>query len=450
MNTIRGAYALLFIALTLAWLAAGTALPVAGGVFAWRPVVLNGTGILAIGAMSVGMMLATRPVWIERWLGGLDKSYRLHKWLGISAALLSIVHWGWVNVPKWLVGAGWLVRPARAPSTVPSEPVYAFLQRQRGLAEGLGEWAFYALMLLVALALLKRLPYRHFFRIHRLLALVFLVLVCHAVVLMEFTQWDALIGPLMLLLMAGGSAAAAVSLLGQVGHRRRAVGVIDELVLHPDNRVLKIGVRLQDRWAGHEDGQFAFVSFSADEGAHPFTIASSWQGDGRLVFLVKGLGDYTDILPATLKLGDVVKVEGPYGCFDFAASQPRQVWVAGGIGIAPFIARMEALAGPAQEAVAGAVADRPVDLFYSTRMPDQNFLALLRQLAQRAGVKLHVLVDPRDGVLSAERLFAGVPDWRSASVWFCGPVAFGTSLRKALAAGGGAADDFHQELFDLR
>nr|WP_244306837.1 ferric reductase-like transmembrane domain-containing protein [Azotobacter salinestris] len=73
---------------------------------------MNLTGILAVGAMSLGLFLAIRPAFLESFVGGLDKGYRLHKWLGISALVLSVVHWLWVKVPKWMVGWGWLERPA--------------------------------------------------------------------------------------------------------------------------------------------------------------------------------------------------------------------------------------------------------------------------------------------------------------------------------------------------
>ena len=42
-------------------------------------------GIIAVVAMSIAILLALRPRWPEQWLGGLDKMYRLHKWLGITA-----------------------------------------------------------------------------------------------------------------------------------------------------------------------------------------------------------------------------------------------------------------------------------------------------------------------------------------------------------------------------
>ena len=65
----------------------------AQGFWATRTTLVYGTGVLALGLMSVGVILAARPVWFETPLGGLDKFYRLHKWLGISALSFAIAHW---------------------------------------------------------------------------------------------------------------------------------------------------------------------------------------------------------------------------------------------------------------------------------------------------------------------------------------------------------------------
>ena len=48
---------------------------------------LYGTGVLSIGLMSVGMLLTLRAPSIDRLLGSLDRSYRLHKWIGILGVL---------------------------------------------------------------------------------------------------------------------------------------------------------------------------------------------------------------------------------------------------------------------------------------------------------------------------------------------------------------------------
>lgn len=331
MNALRLFLAAYLGLLTLLWLLADNLFAAGYAFFDLRRAVVNGTGILAIGAMSLGLLLAARPAWVDARLGGLDKGYRLHKWLGIAALLLSVLHWAWVQVPKWMVGWGWLEKPARKAAGSEPSALAAFFNGQRGLAESLGEWAFYAALLLIALALYRRFPYRHFFKTHRLLAPVYLVLAYHSLILMKHDYWSAAVGPLVALLIAAGSGAALLSLGGRIGARRKAIGTVEAIELHPDNHVLGVDVRLHDRWPGHAAGQFAFVTFDRAEGPHPFTISSAWQGDGRLRFNIKGLGDYTARLPHSLQVGDAVCVEGPYGRFDFAPQERAQAWIAGGI-----------------------------------------------------------------------------------------------------------------------
>ena len=442
MRRIVVSMVLVPLSLLALWLASMPFLGLPFEVFALRKPFLQGTGTLAIGLMSVALVLATRPVFFEPWLGGLDKMYRLHKWLGVTALVLAVTHWLGVEVPKWLVGLGWLVRPAGVPAAAPTNPLLRQLHALRETAEGLGEWAFYAVALLLALALLKRFPYRRFFQTHRLLPVVYLVLVFHSVVLTKDSSWTQPVGVVMALLMAAGAVAALAVLFGAVGRRRQAVAEVDTVTMHAELEVLEVTVRLKSRWPGHRAGQFAFVRFDAGEGAHPFTITSPWTGDGRLVFLIKGLGDYTKKLPALLKPGDLLRVEGPYGQFNFEGPMQRQIWVGGGIGITPFIARLQQLALQPD--------GKTIDLFHATATVDEAAFARLRAAAGAARVTLHLMVDAADGRLTAERLCAAVPEWRLADVWFCGPLSFGRDLRRDLLARGLPARDFHQELFNLR
>ncbi|WP_303906870.1 ferredoxin reductase family protein [Thiohalomonas denitrificans] len=441
MKRIRIIYLSALLLPVLLWLASDPEIWSASGFFPIRNTLVQLTGIIGMSVMSVALFLAIRPARIEPLFGGLDKSYRLHKWLGISALVVAVIHWLWAQGPKWAVGWGWLERPARGRAGPPADALEHFMRSQRGLAESIGEWAFYAAVLLIVLALIKRFPYRYFHKTHRLIAIVYLFLVFHALILFK-TDWGSAIGLLLGSLMAVGVIAAFTSLFGKVGCRRRAVGVVEELEHHSEDRVLKVVIRLMDRWAGHKAGQFAFVTFDRSEGPHPFTISSAWSGDGKLRFHIKALGDYTTNLPRTLQVGDLATVEGPYGCFDFRGNRPGQIWVAGGIGITPFMARMQSLSHRAHE--------QPVHLFFSTNAPDERFIADLQRLAKSAGVTLHIYVPHRDGHLTAERLVATVPEWQRSDVWFCGPAPFGASLRQGLMAHGLSADDFHQELFSMR
>jgi predicted ferric reductase len=446
MKKIKWTYAVLFFGLTLLWLVAEQPWAQTYTLFTLRSALINYTGILAMGAMSLGMMLALRPVSVEPLLGGLDKSYRLHKWLGVTALGVGIVHWLWATGFKWAAGWHWfeVVRPARGPRPLAEGFFMQFVQTMHRPAEQVGEWASYIAAILIVLALIKRFPYRYFFSTHRVLALTYLALVFHSVVLIKFPYWQSPVAWVLGLLMAGGSVGAVLSLTRRIGLQRRALGSVEALEYNAGSQILRVNIRLaRDRWEGHAAGQFAFVTFGDGEGAHPFTISSAWKKDGLLSFHIKELGDYTASLYALLKVGDGATVEGPYGCFRFESDSARQIWVAGGIGITPFIARMEELAH-------GKAADGGVDLFYSTQNPDEATITGLRHLAASAGVTLHLIDSGRDGKLDAARLCEKAPGWRDASVWFCGPAGFGHSLRQGLAARGFEVKHFHQELFDMR
>ncbi len=435
--------------LMVLWLAQNLSVFGVSGFFPLRASMMQLTGAPAIAAMSLAMMLALRPRWPEARLGGLDKMYRLHKWLGIGALIVAVLHWLWSEAPKWAVGYGLIERPARGGGPRPeiADPLQALFRELRKTAEGLGEWAFYAIVALLLIALIRLIPYRLFRYSHRLVPLAYLVLVFHSVVLFDYAQWPTPLGAVLGLLMLGGSYAALVSLFGRIGAGRRVDGEIVEMRNYPGVRSLETLVKLGPGWPGHRAGQFAFATSNALEGAHPYTIASAWTPDDpRVTFISKELGDHTTGLVDKLRIGQQVTVEGPYGCFTFDDGPARQIWVGAGIGITPFVARLKEMAARRSDATPA-----EIDLFHTTREVDDAALERLAEDARAARVRLHLLIDARDGRLTGERIRELVPDWREASLWFCGPVGFGAALRADFARQGMAVDSrFHQELFEMR
>src|SRR5690606_4110093 len=101
MRRIKFAFVGLFAGLTALWLLADTLFPQPFGYFPFRTVFVQLTGILALAAMSIAIVLALRPTRLEPHLGGLDKMYRLHKWLGIAALAVATLHWWWAQGTKW-------------------------------------------------------------------------------------------------------------------------------------------------------------------------------------------------------------------------------------------------------------------------------------------------------------------------------------------------------------
>ncbi len=113
----------------------------------------------------------------------------------------------------------------------------------------------------------------------------------------------------------------------------------------------------------YSPGQFAYFKisspyFSSEE--HPFSIVSSPTEKDQIAITVKAVGDYTKDL-RRLKIGDEMTVEGPFGKFSFTtyANENASVFIAGGIGITPFISMLEYMAKKDPT--------RPVMLLWSVR-----------------------------------------------------------------------------------
>lgn len=434
MTPIRIALIITLALLTGLWVLAELLAP--GSYRSLHPFFTQYTGAMGLAMMSLAMILATRPKWLEHPLHGLDKMYRLHKWLGVTGLIFMLAHWWWSPGEQLRARRGW--------NEASPEGIQAWLQDQATIAESIGEWTFYAILVLIILALLRWFPYHLFQKTHKLLAVAYLPIVYHSVVLMRFEYWLQPAGWVTAVLMAAGTGAAVIVLSGRIALSRKFQGTIRSLTFYPQLAVIEGEVALEAGWPGHRPGQFAFLTDAENEGAHPYTIASDWVPEERcLVFIVKELGDYTSQLPRRLKKGMPVTVEGPYGCFDFEDNHPRQVWVAGGIGITPFVARMKYLAHHPSER-------RPIDLFFGTDEYEQDAADKLIADAEAAGVRLHLYFRPRDGIVTGAVIRSAVPEWQKASVWFCGPTAFGKAIKRDLVSSGLAKADFHQELFRMR
>lgn len=237
-----------WIVLSLLWLAWNSAIFSATNVFPLRELLMQFSGVLAIGAMSVAMLLSIRPRWPEVGLGGLDKMYRLHKWLGIGVLGLAIFHWLWSEGPKWAVGLGFLVPPARGPRPEITDPIRRFLGNFHGTAEDVGQLAFYAVVALLLIALIKLIPYRWFRYSHRLMPVVYLALAFHAVVLLDYGMWVTPLGPIVAVLLVAGSYAAVISLFGRIGAGRRVMGEIAEMRHYPGVRSLETVIEVGQGW----------------------------------------------------------------------------------------------------------------------------------------------------------------------------------------------------------
>jgi predicted ferric reductase len=194
-----------------------------------------------------------------------------------------------------------------------------------------------------------------------------------------------------------------------------------------------------------EPGQFFRWRFLTRDGwwqAHPFSLSAAPNREW-LRITVGALGDHTRALQK-LEPGVRVLAEGPYGAFTAALRTRRKVLLlAGGIGITPLRALLEALPG----------SGRDVALVYrASRAQDVVFADELRWLEREGRLSVHYLFGPRDTKpepLSAERLTDLVPDVAQRDVFLCGPPGLVKAATEGLRAAKVPRRRIHAERFDM-
>lgn len=397
------------------------------------------TGLLSVALMSLSMVLSTRPVWLEKPLGGLDRIYRLHKWSGILAISFGAGH--------WLIkqSSGMIRSLVGTEGRLPKIKYEGLVEILRESGDDMGEPALYIILAMLVITLWRRFPYHIWRHLHRAMPVLYLMLAFHAAMLAPPAYWTQPVGALTGVFIAVGVIASVISLGGLIGRRRQVEASV--IAVKSEGDVTEISCRLDKNWESHRAGQFAFITFNRLEGAHPFTIASADRGDKTITFFIKALGNFTRKLGQEIKVGQPATIEGPYGRFqlDRHSRSRRQVWVAGGIGITPFLAWLESLQ-------TRPTALNKVDLHYCTRNRETDrFVGRLQILcAGLPGIRLHVHSAQHGDVLTADSLELADDHRKKAEVWFCGPRGLAEKLKKGLKETWNGNLRFHQEAFEMR
>lgn len=210
-----------------------------------------------------------------------------------------------------------------------------------------------------------------------------------------------------------------------------------------DEGLVEIALRPIGRQVEFVPGQFAMVYLEGKDGwhRHPFTISSA-PHEGIVRVTIKALGDYTSRLLELLEPGMPAVIGGPHGRFSHWRGTDRQVWIAGGVGVAPFLSWLRSLDG-----------DLPhrVDFFYSAE-GEPPFAAEIREIAGRHdSLRAHLIDTSVEGRLTPERVLATAgADTAELSVFMCGPQGMLRTFQTQLRLAGVPAGRIHREYFDWR
>lgn len=417
----------------LAWLALGciaimpladlVATSAAGGPPRDAPAMLGAlaraTGALAEGLLVVSVVLGLRSTLIERTLGPLDGVIRAHHLAGVIAYAAALGH------PLALAAA------SAMSSWGASARLLLGLNRP---SVALG-WSTLVLLVLVACSpFVTRLQHETRRRVHALGWLVAAAAIFHAITSRGVRWVDAT-------LLAIVAAAALERVRITLSTARYRVTRTTSI----GSGLLEVELENVSRSLTFRPGQFVFIRFYDPRTRwrcreyHPFTLVSN-PADLRLRVVIKGRGDCSRVL-LELEEGAMAEVRGPFGRLFPETAPARQVWLAGGIGIAPFLSAARSLSH-----------DTPrIDLFYATKRDvDAVRLDELRDIASRhPSLHVHPHVDEAEGLLNAERVLSDVGEGgREAEFFIAGPASFAASLREGLMASHVEPTHIHYESFE--
>lgn len=292
-------------------------------------------GGMAITGFFLVFLLATRMKIFERWFHGLENVYFYHKYIAIFSLVLVIIHGQLQGI---VPGSDKVERTS-----------FSELAKELG---SLGQYGFIALILIALLA--KFLKYEHWRIFHRLLLIPYAFGIYHAYF---SSRYDLLqptpLGIFTAITMTIGFMSALYMLTmyqdmffkynGKITGIKKLGSDVIELELTLDKKI------------SYRHGQFIFIKILQDgieKAPHPFSISG---GDGKKVFIsIKALGDYTKKVYDAVQLNTPVVLDGPYGHLNFENGTQQQVWIAGGIGITPFLSYLQSQP-----------VDRDIELFYT-------------------------------------------------------------------------------------
>jgi predicted ferric reductase len=394
----------------------------------WKAQLICLAGVFALTLMTLAVLISARFTLLSHLFKGLDKSYIVHKWAGITCAIMVTLH-------------------ATQAGDLDLQMSDGVMPWQTDLFETALQMvgpAFYLTLLLVIIAVILKIPYHWFRKTHKVFPLVYLIAAFHSATVQIETGWFGSSGFYVLLTMiALGVFAALIDLMQQIGFMHRHSATITKLE-RPAGTITEIHLSVESVPFNYHPGQFVFLRFIHNKEPHPFTIASCDKEGKSLRFDIKGLGDFTSKLHDHLKSGQKVRIEGPYGEFQFNDKCLRQIWIAGGIGVTPFLSRLDYL----EDNVVSNAQD--INFFYSTRGFSNDLLPdSIQNKCEKVGVKYHH-VNSVEEHISVELLQKKAGDLSDTGIWFCGPGKLALVIESALKASGFNMHHFHRENFSLR
>jgi predicted ferric reductase len=392
-------------------------------------------GLMALCLYAINFMLSTRLRMFDDLFGGMNRAYMAHHTVGGLAFVAMLMH-------PLLLATGYMAGGLTKQAAALLLPTFgAFVN----WPVNFGIFALTATSTLLFITFYTKLKHEKWLKTHQLLGLAFSLVGLHVYLIPSDVAHHIFLRVYMLSLVSLGLIAYTYrTVFGEQLVQRK------HLVVTEVARVAKKSIRITLRPREPRDalrfapGQFVFVRFrqtGLPYEFHPFSITVR-AGSPEVSLIVKASGDYTSQL-WKLQPGAAAEIEGAFGRFyaQVPAGQP-QIWIAGGIGITPFLSMAKSLTPQAN-----------VELFYvaddgSDIVEYNEIMQVVGQLQGHLRFTLHY--SSQQGRISAATIQQQSPGGLAGKhVLLCGPPPMMNSLRQQLMQAGVAKQCIHTEEFTL-
>ncbi|KKU99657.1 MAG: Membrane flavodoxin oxidoreductase [Candidatus Wolfebacteria bacterium GW2011_GWE1_48_7] len=384
-------------------------------------------GLIGMALFALTLVLGTRHPILEQFFDGINKAYVAHHRLGAITFSLLLFHPIVIALKIALVAS---TRDA-ALFLLSTDPDILW-----------GTAALLSMILFLILTFFISFAYHKWRLTHQFLSVSFVLASIHTLVIYSDTQNSAGLYWLMATFIAIGVVAICYRTLAPKFFVPHIEYIVDE-VRTLDKNTVSIYMVPAYRPIAYRPGQFVFISFEDEKvgkESHPFSLIST-PDEPRLAIAIKTLGDHTGKFKLIAK-NTVAQIEGPFGTFlyDHFAGK-NQIWIAGGIGITPFIGMAKSVTDSSYH----------ITIYYCvTNKAEAVFLDELLTIEQgNPSIRIVPYCSSTQGHISAATLQMD-EDIHSKEILICGPQPMMHSLTRQLIEKGTKKSHIHTEEFGFR
>lgn len=393
--------------------------------------------LMGIVLFSNVLLLNTRITFIEDLFNGLDKAYKAHHFFGASSFVLLLFH------PILLASA--LIMTSTSQAAL-------FLLPSQNIPTNLGISAILSMQLFLIFTFFIKLPYQNWKLTHKFLGLSFLLASLHVFTISSDVSRNIFLRTYIFAFIAIGFLSF---IYRSVLHGMRVkksefeistVKTLDETVTELTLKSTGQATQATRQAINFRPGQFVFISVQ-DENigveSHPFSISSA-SNEESIRLSIKSLGDYTSKIKE-IKPGTKAELEGPYGRF-FLDEKPDQIFLAGGIGITPFLSFARSLSESARQ-----ITHQRTHLVWSVPTAKEAIFAKeIHDLSKKhEDFKFTIFNSEKQGRITGEYLLKET-SYLGQDIYLCAPPGMMVAIKKQLISLGVKKEKIHMEEFAIQ